>query len=136
MSQENLPADKPTLEDVRNRFESWRKHRKKRSPIPKSLWKAAVGLSEDYSICRLSKALHLNYTALRNQILEARNRNASALSIRSAAFLELPVSPSIGPVECTVEMERNDGAKMKMYVKGNAELDLLELGKAFWSNGS
>jgi hypothetical protein len=34
-----------SLEQVQQRFESWRQRRKKRTHIPKSLWKAAVALN-------------------------------------------------------------------------------------------
>jgi hypothetical protein len=33
-------------------------------------------------------------------------------------------------------MEDQKGAKMRMYFKGKAGLDLLELGKVFWSKRS
>ena len=55
------------LEQVRQQFEAWRQSRKKRTAIPQHLWTAAVGLTERYSICHVSKALGLNYTALKSK---------------------------------------------------------------------
>ena len=64
----DVSAIAPTLEQVRQRFESWRQRRKKRTRIPQNLWQAAVvTLSEEYSICHLSKALRINYTALKKK---------------------------------------------------------------------
>lgn len=71
MSDDNHASDvstiAPSLEQVQQRFESWRQRRKKRTRIPQNLWKAAVALSQEYSIFHLSKALRVNYTALKNK---------------------------------------------------------------------
>ena len=60
MNEETHKSDESpnavSLEHVQQRFESWRQRRKKRARIPQSLWKAAVALSREYSICHLSKA--------------------------------------------------------------------------------
>lgn len=37
MDQRCMPTAKPTLEEVRQRFEQWRERRKARTPIPESL---------------------------------------------------------------------------------------------------
>lgn len=46
---QDVPTSAPTLEQVRQRFEFWRKRRKKRTRIPQNLWQAAIALSEEYS---------------------------------------------------------------------------------------
>lgn len=66
-----------SIEQVQQRFESWRQRRKKRTHIPQSLWKAAVALSEEYSICHLSKALRVNYTALKNKSSNPKIQNTA-----------------------------------------------------------
>ncbi len=135
MSQETTPAVKPTLEEVRNQFETWRKSRQRRTPIPDLLWHAAVSLSRDYSVLQISKALRLNYTDLKKRVHTSRSVCLPETNSRPA-FVELDFSKSIFPAECIVEMEDKSGARIKMYFKGEAGLDLLELGKAFWSKAS
>lgn len=49
----------PSFEQVQQRFESWRQRRKNARAFP---WKAAVTLSEKYSIFYPSKALRVNYS--------------------------------------------------------------------------
>lgn len=124
----------PGLEDVRQRFESWRQHRRKRTRIPKSLWKAAVALAEQYSVNHLSKVLRVNYTALKTQVLESNPVSSSASPVCTATFLELP--PPAAVLESTIEMVRADGAIMRMHLKAASRSDLLELGKAFLAGGS
>lgn len=60
MSQQIAPSPEPTLEDVRTQFETWRKTRKSRKPIPERLWQAAVKLSKSYLPSMICQALHLN----------------------------------------------------------------------------
>ena len=121
----------PSLEQVQQRFESWRRSRKKRSRIPQNLWKAAAALSEEYSIFHLSKALRVNYTTLKQQVVKFNTEQTSTSYVSSSTFVELP--PPAAPVvqESTIEMIKRDGAVMKMSIKGAGCPDLLELGKAF-----
>ena len=126
------PANKNlTLEEVRDQFEHWRLSREKRSAIPDALWQAAISLFPKNSFCQISKALRLNYTDLKHRI-EARRSIFEQSAVPEPAFVELGLSGPIHPAECIVEMEDQKGAKMRMYFKGEAGLDLLELGKAFW----
>ena len=50
MNQESLPESlTPSLEEIRDQFETWRHTRQNRAPIPDRLWEAALGLSGNYS---------------------------------------------------------------------------------------
>ena len=66
-----LPTVRPTLEVVRNQFETWRKRRRCRSRIPESLWQAAVRLCREHSVFEVSRALRLNYNGLKNRVPKA-----------------------------------------------------------------
>ena len=120
------------LEQVRQQFEAWRQSRVKRTPISQDLWKAAVGLTAQYSICHVSKALGLNYTALKEQVIKSTTQQTSTGPVSSSTFIELPCpAPAL---ESTMEMIKPDGAVMKIQIKGATRWDLLELGKAFLGN--
>jgi hypothetical protein len=112
-----LPAkkehDQPTLEEVHELFERWRKDKTGRSPIPEALWEAAVSLTDDHSVNRIANRLHLNYKDLKNR---AGNQ---------ITFIELPIATS---VECTIEIEKPTGERMR--IKGNCTV--VELAKEFW----
>lgn len=118
----------PSLEQVRQRFESWRQHRKRRTRIPQSLWKAAAALSQAYSISHLAKALRVNHTALKNQVAIF-NPPEPSLSDFSP-FVEFP-APAEPFLESSIEMIKSDGSVMRMHVKGAGGLDVVELGRAF-----
>ena len=127
---QDVPIIAPSLEQVQQRFESWRQRRKKRTRIPQNLWQAAVALSEEYSIYHLSKALRLNYTTLKKKVASANWPEERPSEILPTPFIELPAPAPLLP-ESTIEMIKTNGSVMRMRVKGAACSDLVELGKAF-----
>ena len=118
----------PSLEQVQQRFESWRRHRKKRTRIPQNLWKAAAALSETYSISHLSKALRVNHTALKKRVAQFNALEHSRSDVTPFIELPVPVEPFL---ESSIEMIKSDGSVMRMHVKGAGGLDVVELGRAF-----
>ena len=128
-------SKKPTLDEIREQFGTWRKTREKRTPIPDALWEAAVSLSSRYSLYQISKALRLNYNDLKCHI-QTSPSSLQSLPVIDPAFIELGLKAPMLPAECIVEMEDQNGAKMRMCFKGEAGLDLLELGKVFWGRGA
>lgn len=133
MEQQNRLTPQPSLADVCKQFEHWRQTRKsRRESIPEYLWKAAAQLAGRYSIDKISRALHLNHTTLKSHI----HGSQPVKTAQSTAFIELDCGHPFFESECIVEMENNDGSKMKWYFKGRTELDLLELSKGFWSKKS
>jgi hypothetical protein len=130
----NLTLPSP-LESVRYQFETWRKSKKTpRQPIPEYLWEAASKLQVEYPISRISKELRLNHTDLKNRICGQKS-NQQRKEPPSPHFVELDCLHSFSASECIVEMEDACGSKMRMHFKGKADLDLLELSKAFWRKG-
>jgi hypothetical protein len=126
------PGRHPAVESVRKRFDFWRKTRKnRREPIPDELWKAAAGLAQRFSINRISKTLHLNYTDLKKRV----HGNAGGALIKTDAPAEFMEMGSRPLSECVVEMEDAEGSKMRMCFRWVSDLDLPELWKAFWSKG-
>jgi hypothetical protein len=134
MDQQFIPTAKPTIEDVHQRFEHWREGRKHRTPIPESLWKGAVGLCADHSIYKISRSLRLDYNALKRRVCYSHPESLPE-PVTSSAFVELDLKASAPEVECLVEREDKEGAKMKMHIKGRLCLDPLEFMKSFLGQG-
>ena len=130
-----LPA---RLVSLRRRFEEWRRTRKVRSPIPESLWAAAVTLAKKHGLHRTAKALRVNYYALKKRVEEKAATGAgNAPKGDAATFLELAAAspmPSIraDSCECTLELENTDGAKMRIHLGGVATPDLIALSRSFY----
>ena len=73
METKHLSVKPTTIEKVKERFETWREVRKKRTKIPEELWQAAVELSSDYSLNKISQTLHLDYSVLKGRILSMKS---------------------------------------------------------------
>jgi len=126
------PTASPTLEEVRTRFETWRRAKKPRSSIPKSLWAAAVEVCKEQPIYRVCRALRLNYTELKRRVARANSVSDTQHSSKRS-FVELSLGLEAQPVLCSIELESARGDKVKMSFAGKCrDLDPLELARFFW----
>jgi hypothetical protein len=137
MKKEN-PKDtalRPTLEEVRGRFETWRSGKKAGSPIPKSLWEAAVSQCQDHTILEVSRSLRLNYNDLKSRVKEPKKKALPKTS-GCVEFVQLDLEGLSKAPECIVEMEAANGAKLRMHYLGQQKgIDPVELVKVFWRQG-
>lgn len=117
------------LEQLRKRFELWRKSQKPRTRIPERLWDSAVRVAGQCGLHRTAKALHLEYYALKKRL-----DGVNVTRESSPSFIELrpPACESIS--ECIVELENRDGGKMRIHLKGAIMPDLNALSGMFWRN--
>ena len=124
------------IEKVRDRFIRWRATREKLSPIPDTLWKSAIQLTRHYSFYQVSKALKLDYSALKKRA-QSRGALQRAQMDSAPVFFEMETG-GISPLmsEWCVEIENPKGAKLKIHVKGKESLDLLALSQCFLGEGS
>jgi hypothetical protein len=118
------------LERVQQRFELWRKTRKRCSPIPEMLWASAVELAREHGLHRTARALRLNYYSLKERLPSV--EGTSCRSQKKATFVELLPPGASGLSACTIEMENAQGGKMKIHLQGLGTPDLAVLGNSFW----
>jgi len=131
--QSNCPA---ALSELRQRFESWRKKKENRTePIPEALWVSAVSLARKYGLNNVTKVLRLEYYSLKKRFEAVAGPTKSKKPETSRPhFVEIS-QPVLVP-ECFLEFENPSGAKLKIQLKGAANLDLVALGQAFWRTPS
>jgi hypothetical protein len=129
---QNKPATSPTLEEVRKRFETWRRGKKPHSRIPKSLWSAAAAVCIEQPIYRVSQALRLNYSELKRRVAQTKSVSDTHQG-QKRNFVELCLGVEAQPVLCSIELESPRGSKVKMSFAGKCrDLDPMELAKLFW----
>ena len=120
-----------TMSAVQARFADWRKNKKNRRRIPEDLWEAAVLLNNEYTLNQISRALKLSYSDLKKRI-KSHHQLLACKSTPSQDFISLDM-PQMHSAECIIEMEHNNGNKMRMHFKGKADLDLQSFAESFWS---
>jgi len=131
---QSSPPTPDTLEKALTRFEAWRRNKKHRTPIPKSLWAAAVEACRSRSVHQVSRTLRLNYNDLKAHVAESSSRRSSSQHSAPEGFVELVASQS--PARCTVEIENSTGATMKMRFEGDCpQWDPTALASAFLRDG-
>jgi hypothetical protein len=126
MELTTAPTAGPSLEEVRALFENWRQNRKKRAPIPETLWEAAAALYPSYCLHRISKTLHLNHTKLKHY---ARPELSTQSPAAAEDFIEL--EPPVCQPQRTVDMQHVNGSRMRIENADSNEV--VELARLFWS---
>ena len=121
------------LEQVRERFERWRRIRKVRSRIPDLLWASAVKMAKRYGIHRTSRVLRVNYYPLKKRVgLDQAASSQPTGGGRAATFVELAADEITSPCECIVQLEDGAGSRMHVHLKGITGVDLVALSRSFW----
>ena len=134
-TQSNKQATKPSintpLKEIQKQFEDWRNTRQKREPIPEALWEAAVRVSQYNPIGRVSRILRINHRELKKRIHTRYGDSFFGVDL-GTGFIEIDSRQLLYPMECIIEMEQSNGAKMKIHIKSPNGFNPLELAKAFW----
>lgn len=125
-----VPED---LEQLRHRFEEFRKAQPGHSRLPESLWAAATELAKRYGVNPTARALRLEYGGLRKRVENRPRRKAKSQKAEPPSFLEF-IAPGAKPVtNCTVEVESAQGGKLRLELKAMATTELVNLIRAFVS---
>jgi len=132
-----------TIEEVVRDFEIWRQTKiHARSRIPEKLWQAAVDLTKNYPISRVSRLLKINHVALRRR-MSASSGTSSDLTPAEPSFVEvkLPENPPASNVpppslNCLIEVENSRGAHFRCTFSVTVPDNVLSLCKSLFEESS
>lgn len=120
MLKQQLSPIPTEVERVRQRFERWRRTRKKRSPIPERLWQAAVQVARSYGVNKTARAFGLDYYGLKKRV-----DSGSGVTVEEkgaiGSFVEWVAAGSAVDGECVVEVESAGGTKLRVHLRGRPE---------------
>jgi hypothetical protein len=124
----------PGVGVVRDRFETWRKAKKGRERIPPRLWSAAAALCQRHGVNLVSQWLRVNHTALRDRFRRAarpKQEKAAPTFVECVpgAAPVFPVSPIAGAAEYVVEVDQDQGPRMRVRARGAAVADVAALAR-------
>jgi len=128
------------MERVRRRFERWRRTRVPgRSPIPASLWAAAVAMARQHGVYATSRLLRLDYAVLKRRLGAAGSPRESGVTRQATracpTLIELPYTPQLGS-PCVIELPSRCGAPVRIQVPWTTVSDLVAFARGLWSDGS
>jgi hypothetical protein len=118
------------LQVVRRRIDVWRWTRLKRSPMPEELWAQSAKLARNLGVWPVARDLGLCYESLKRRVEENGSRKKAGavqfVEMRGADVMD--VASSDGTV---VELQATDGARMRIRLGRDAQVDMTALIAAF-----
>ena len=126
-------SKKPTvsLEEVKARFEEWRRNRKGRATIPDVLWAAAVEVARTEGVSRTSTELRVEWNHLKRRIAAAERASSKPALPR---FVELVAPRGEAPRECVIELEGR--GKLRIQLKEASASYLATRSRELWESAS
>ena len=118
------------VEKALKKFGSWRRSRKTVRRIPDHLWESAVVAAREVGVNQAARALGLEYYALKRRVVCSADGSESK---PSGGFVEF--APTCAPpffTEWAVELEKANGARMRVAVRSPSDPDVVGLCRAFW----
>ena len=107
------------IDNVRSRFEQWRKTRARKTAIPDELWSMAASVARREGVNRTAQQLHLDGGKLKRILMAADTGQRTRK--RRPGFVEL-VAPD-ATAGCVIEFESPGGSKMRIHWKATAPPD-------------
>jgi hypothetical protein len=129
MNSKPKPTLTGELAEAKQGFERWRRNRRRQRRIPDRLWRMAAKAAAIHGVRSTARRLGLNSTRLRQRMEEFDQDGSSRDTPR---FLELPWPGASVVSECFLEMEGQDGRKLRIQLKGEATAQALALGRMLW----
>src|SRR5512140_2918321 len=108
MPRRKSPTD--SLEEVKARFEEWRRNRKGKALIPDELWAAAGEVARREGVSRTSTELRVEWNHLKRRMAAVAGTSPKPAPPR---FVELVARPEQAFPECAIEVE---GRRCKLRI--------------------
>jgi len=129
------PANLPiALSTARRQFDHWRSRHRKRTRLPKELWRQAAALAREHGLNKTACALGLKYYSLKKHLDEMTSEEVLPAKAEPD-FIELlggVMTP--GVMECTIEWADGDDSTVRMHIKGAGLSELAYLAGVFRSS--
>jgi len=122
-----------SLNTVLRRFKQWRGKRVGSERIPENLWRAAIDLTHENPISRVSRELRLDYYELKDRV---NGEHKSKSSKAASPFVELKMDDS-EPVKknaAAIEIEDGRGMRVKIALPQAGVSALLEWASRLWES--
>lgn len=129
MSRRQVEALPEGVEGLAAELRVWREQRRRGQRIPERVWRGAAKAARRHGLHPISQALKLDYYQLKRRVDEAEGRRGGE---GQEVFAELTaLAAGRGEASCVVELEKGNGAKLRVSVSDAATVDWCRLKEAF-----
>ena len=115
------------LSRVQTKFKSWREQKQGRERIPEALWQAAVRVARKHGVNQVSSVLGLDYSHLKRRT----SQKAKVSPASEPVFVEMQGVQDQRDPTCIVELEKENGTRMRICVRDSATVDWARMKEAF-----
>ena len=132
----NPRKDPPSeeLDPLKQQIQAWRTGRKLPGPMPVAIWGHAVVLARQFGVCKVARALGIDYTALRQKVAKAGEQPG----LVKPTFVELPnrYVPEERPSSfgAVIEISTSDGSRVRVQLEAGRGLEAAGIVAAFLGN--
>ena len=130
MPRGNKPS--VSLEELKTRFEEWRRNREGKAAIPEELWAEAVEVARREGVNRTSTELRVEWNQLKRRMAAASRASSKPAPPR---FVELVAQRGGSLPECVIELEGRH-SKLRIQLKGASPSFLAALSRELWESAS
>jgi len=117
------------VEGLAEELSGWREQRRRGQRIPERVWRGAVKAARRHGLHPISQGLKLDYYQLKRRVDEAEGRGGGKCE---EVFAELTAPGARGgEAICVVELEKGNGAKLRVSVSDAATVDWCRVKEAF-----
>ena len=132
MAERRKDAPAEELAGLRHRIDEWRGSRSARGPMPTDIWDSAVAMAKVYGVCRIARAVDLDYRSLQLRTARA----AEKAGLVKPIFVELPVevverSVSGAAPGTSIEISSPDGSRMRINLESGRGMEAAGIVAAF-----
>ena len=143
MGKQKTEPKPEDLDPLRERIRAWRSTRRRPNPMPGEIWDHAVVLARQFGVCKVARAVGLDYTALRKKLATAKELPGLVLptfvELPGRLFAEAPVVPlqetlvagqpsGIGPM---IDIATPDGVRIRIQLEAGRGLEAAGIVAAF-----
>ena len=129
------PRNEPSPEELiplRKRIEVWRTTRTRRGHTPAEVWDSAVALARIYGVCRIARAVGLDYKALRTHVAKVSMKPG----LVQPTFVEFPMAlaiekAAVPPPGTTIEISSPNGSRMRISLEAGRGMEAAGIVAAF-----
>ena len=144
MGKRNIDPLPKEVDQLKLQVQEWRRSKTRSSCMPREIWDAAIRLAKRFGVCRISRAVGLDYGWLRKKAGQLEAQPSDVLP----TFLELPVGIVVAEplsqergsdleVGCLldsgpmIDISTPDGARMRIRLEAGRSLDAAGIVAAF-----
>ena len=144
MGKQKTEPKPEDLNLLRERIRAWRSTRHRPNPMPGDIWDHAVVLAREFGVCKVARAVGLDYTALRKKVAIAKELPGLVLptfvelpgtlfaeEAPGVPLSEIPPAAQCGGAGAMIDIATPDGVRIRIQLEAGRGMEAAGIVAAF-----